>query len=137
MPDTELISPLKRASMIPYNVTLQQRSCRPLCAAFDADSGGDVADIPTLVAVLAMNDVSMIVIEDKAISEPGKKVNSLKETSGSQTQADMLEFAKIISAFRVASVHKEMMITARIESFTTRISKKDETEEKASVEHAL
>lgn len=137
IPDTELISPLHRAALLALNGNLQQRKTRPLCAAFDADSGGDVADIPALVAVLALVGVSMIIIEDKAISEPGQKENSLGETSGLQGQADMHEFANVIRAFKSASANKHMMITARIESFTVRIAKKDEAEERASIEGAL
>ncbi|CZR66293.1 related to phosphoenolpyruvate phosphomutase [Phialocephala subalpina] len=137
IPDTELVSPLKRATLMASIGNPQQESRRPLCAAFDADSGGDVADIPALVAVLAMNGVSMVIIEDKTVSEPGKKVNSLLTTSGSQGQADMHEFANVIRAFKSASAHREMMVTARIESFTVRIPKKDEAEEKASVQDSL
>jgi len=138
VPDTELISPLKRASLVAgFNDNLQQNNCRPLCAAYDADSGGDTADIPALVALLASKGISMIVIEDKSVCEPGKKVNSLKETSGLQSQADMYEFADMIRAFKSPPAHKGMMITARIESFTSRIAKKGEAEEKASIQNAL
>ncbi|MCJ1375025.1 hypothetical protein MMC20_006259 [Loxospora ochrophaea] len=137
VPDTELISPLKRATLMASNDNLLRKNRRPLCTAFDADSGGDVEDIPALVAVLAIEGVSMIIIEDKAVSEPGQKVNSLKETSGLQGQADMYEFANTIRAFRSASANKEMMITARIESLTTRIAKKDEVEEKASIQASI
>ena len=87
IPDTEIISPLKRAMLMASNDN--PKNTRPLCAAFDADSGGDVADLPALVAVLATNGVSMVIIEDKAVSEPGKKVNSLLNTSGSQDQAEV------------------------------------------------
>jgi len=125
IPDTELISPLQRAALIALNGNLQRRKTRrPLCAAFDADSGGDVTDIPALVSILALVGVSMIIIEDKAISEPGMKVNSLKETSSFQDQADPYEFANTIRAFKSTSARKDMMITARIESFTVREAKK-------------
>jgi phosphoenolpyruvate phosphomutase len=133
-----MISPLKRASLMTgLNDNPQQNYCRPLCAAYDADSGGNVADIPALVTLLASMGVSMIVIEDKSVSEPGKKVNSLKETSGLQGQANMYDFADIIRTFTSASAHKERMIAARIESFTVRIVKTDEDKEKASVQGAL
>ena len=66
--------------MTGFNDNLQQNNCRPLCAVFDADSGGHVANIPALVALLASMGVSMIDIEDKSVCEPGKKVNSLKDT---------------------------------------------------------
>lgn len=110
---------------------------RPLCAAFDADSGGDVANIPALVAVLNTQDVTMIIIEDKALSEPGTKVNSLLQKSGSQDQADMHEFADIIRAFKFASTHRDMMVTARIETFTVRSVQEDAAQEKASIQAAL
>lgn len=137
VPDTELISPLSRASLLPQFKDVQQDSCRPLCAAFDADSGGNLAEIPSLVASLGSAGVSMIIVEDKRISEPGKKVNSLGETSCSQGQANTNEFAKVLRAFKSASAHREMIITARIENFTTRIVKHDEQEEKMSFRMAL
>lgn len=138
VPDTELISPLRRASLLPsFNNNPQHKNCRSICFAYDADSGGNVADIPELVALLASMNISMIIIEDKDVFEPGKKVNSLKETSGSQSQANMYEFAKVIRQFKSHTAHKEMMITARIESFTVRIAKKDEAEEKESIQDAL
>ncbi|KAI9771599.1 MAG: hypothetical protein M1840_001814 [Geoglossum simile] len=138
IPDTELISPLKRASLMTgFNDSLLQQSNRHLlCAAYDADSGGSTADIPALVTMLASMGISMIVVEDKSVGEPGKKVNSLKETSGLQSQVNMYEFAKAIRAFTSASAHREMMITARIESFTVRTAKKDAAEEKASLQDA-
>ena len=79
----------------------------------------------------------MIIIEDKALTEPGKKVNSLKETSGSQLQADPHKFVKTLKAFKLASVGRDMLVTARIESLTTRIAKKDPVEEQASIQAAL
>ena len=73
----EVMSPLKCASlMVGFKDNPQQNNCRLLCAAFDADSGGNVADIPALVALLASKGISMIVIEDKCVYEPGKKANS-------------------------------------------------------------
>ena len=140
VPDTELISPLKRASlMIGFTDNPRQTTTRrPLCVAFDADSGGNVADIPALVVLLASKGISMIVIEDKCVGdEPRKKVNSLKETSGLQGQANMNDFANIIRSFKSTPGHEEMMITARIESFTVRIPKKDEVEEETSIQDAL
>ena len=138
IPDTELISPLKRATMLAMNGNIKQQNGtrRSGCAAFDADSGGDPEDIPALVAVLGIMGVSMVIIEDKAVEAPGQKVNSLKASSGSQAQADMHQFAETIRKFKAASVGKDVMITARIESFTTRITKQDAEEERASVEDA-
>jgi 2-methylisocitrate lyase-like PEP mutase family enzyme len=140
VPDTELLSPLQRAVLLALNGNIQRREThRPLCAAFDADSGGNMADIPALVAVLALVGVSMIIIEDKTVSAPGQKVNSLKDSSASQDQADMYKFAKTIRAFRAVSAKagKDMMITARIESFTGRKTEKNDAEERASVQLAL
>ncbi|KAM0306282.1 hypothetical protein HYE67_002294 [Fusarium culmorum] len=137
LPDTELISPLARAMLAtPVHKPLQENG-RSLCAAFDADSGGDVKDIPALVSVLALKGVSMIIIEDKAVGKPGEKVNSLLATSGQQGQADPREFANVIRAFKEASQDKDVMITARIESFTTRVASKEPGEEKKSVDVAL
>ncbi|KAL8738082.1 MAG: hypothetical protein Q9181_001068 [Wetmoreana brouardii] len=137
LPDTELISPLRRASLIVPSDDPQEKNRRPLCAVYDADSGGDVADIPQMVASLENRGVSMIIIEDKSVFEPGKKVNSLGDTSGLQGQADMYAFANTIRSFRSAAAQTEMMITARIESFTVRAAKKTEAEEKASIQGAL
>ncbi|KAL8704392.1 MAG: hypothetical protein Q9201_002461 [Fulgogasparrea decipioides] len=137
LPDTELISPLRRACLIVSSDNPQEKNLRPLCAVYDADSGGDVADIPQLVASLENRGVSMIIIEDKSVFEPGNKVNSLGDTSGLQGQADMYAFANTIRSFRSAAAQTEMMITARIESFTVRAVKKTEAEEKASIQGAL
>ena len=138
LPDTELISPLQRATLLALNGDLQlPKTSRSLCAAFDADSGGDTADIAALVAVLAVVGVSMIIIEDKAISAPGQKVNSLGTTSGLQAQADMYQFADVIRAFKAASGDRDVMITARIETFTVRAAKDDDAEEQASIQAAL
>ena len=48
--------------------------------------------------------VLMIVIKDKSIYKPGKKVNSLKETFSLQGQTNMYKFAKIIQVFKSPSV---------------------------------
>lgn len=123
VPDTELLTPLQRASLLAKNrVGEWQITEVPHGVAFDADSGGDFADIPELVNVLAVNDVSMVIIEDKMLYEPGKKVNSLAASSASQDQADMYEFAKKLQAFKLAinDAGKDIMVTARIESFTVR-----------------
>jgi 2-methylisocitrate lyase-like PEP mutase family enzyme len=137
LPDSELISPLKRAlSMTPvYNPTYNNE--RQLCAAFDADSGGELEEVPTLVSILAINGISMIVIEDKALTRPGEKVNSLLATSDAQSQADMHDFANVIRAFKDAALGKDILITARIESFTTRRIEADPEEEHQSVQAAL
>jgi phosphoenolpyruvate phosphomutase len=138
IPDVEIISPLQRAmQMSSQNNNIEQYGGRPLCAAFDADSGGDVDDIPQLVVFLLSLGVSMVIIEDKSVSAPGQKVNSLAGASHSQGQADMYEFAKILRAFRDAAGDSEIMITARIESFTTRTPQENKTKELASVKLAL
>ncbi|KAE8309455.1 phosphoenolpyruvate phosphomutase-domain-containing protein [Aspergillus transmontanensis] len=81
--------------------------------------------------------ISMVIIEDKSLTSPGQKVNSLAGASYSQGQADMYEFARILQAFRAAARDSEIMITARIESFTTRTPEKNEAKELASVQLAL
>ncbi|KAJ5293170.1 catabolic 3-dehydroquinase [Penicillium atrosanguineum] len=137
IPDTEIISPLRRAILEAGSIKLHTKHDRSLCAAFDADSGGDVADIPALVAVLTTIGVSMVIVEDKTLEEPGKKVNSLLKAIGSQDQADPHEFAKVIQAFRSATLGRELLVTARIESFNVRIAKDDAAEEEASVQSSL
>ncbi|KAI1322389.1 phosphoenolpyruvate phosphomutase-domain-containing protein [Xylariaceae sp. FL0255] len=138
VPDTELITPLTRANLISTSGNSGERE---LCIAFDADSGGPAAEIPTLVTTLARKGVSMVIIEDKEVFEPGQKVNSLAVSSASQGQADPQEFAKVLSAFKHAKsedYRKDMYITARIESFTCRkVIKSDDAAEKASVAKAL
>src|SRR5271154_2313368 len=93
IPDTELVSPLKRASLLSWlrDCTRDKEDCPPLCIAFDCDSGGDIAEIYNLVELLVKLGVSMIVIEDKSVDKPGEKVNSLHGASHSQHQADMYE----------------------------------------------
>ena len=137
VPDTELISPLERASAMADRNFIEPTNSRCIGAAFDADSGGDKSDIDGLVQTLARQGVSMIIIEDKAVSKPGDKVNSLKASSEAQPQMDPLLFAKEIQAFRKASEGLDMLITARIESFIVRHPEKTEAEEKISVEAAL
>ncbi|KAI0195507.1 phosphoenolpyruvate phosphomutase-domain-containing protein [Astrocystis sublimbata] len=143
VPDTELITPLTRAKLISASGSTENRPepQRELCIAFDADSGGPAEEIPSLVTTLARKGVSMIIIEDKEVFEPGKKVNSLAASSASQGQADPQEFAKVMAAFKKAKsedARKEMYVTARIESFTCRqVIKSDPEAEKASVEKAL
>lgn len=137
IPDTELISPLNRAILMTPVYKPMQKNGRRLCAAFDADSGGDMEDIPALVSVLATNGVSMVIIEDKPVLKPGEKVNSLLATSNVQGQADMHAFANTLRAFKTAAAGKDVMVTARIESFTTRVAKHDADEDQSSVRAAL
>ena len=96
-----------------------------------------MAEIPLLVAELVRTHISMVVIEDKTISKPGKKTNSLSDASNSQNQAKPEDFVGIIRAFKAAAVGKKIMITARIESFTTRTIRRDEAEERLSIQTAL
>lgn len=137
IPDTEIISPLRRAILEAGSIKAHVKHGRSLCAAFDADSGGDIADIPALVAVLTAIGVSMVIIEDKSLEGPGKKVNSLLKATGSQDQANPHEFAKVIQAFKSAVLGRELLVTARIESFNVRIAKDNATEENASVQLSL
>ncbi|KAJ5659933.1 hypothetical protein N7507_006384 [Penicillium longicatenatum] len=137
IPDIELISPLQRASLLALNGDLKRTTnSRPLCAAFDADSGGDITDIPALVVLLNLVGVGMVIIEDKAVAAPGQKINSLEATSALQGQADMHDFANVIRAFKAASGDRDLMVTARIESFTCRISQVDPISEKESCKKA-
>lgn len=86
VPDTELITPLCRANLITLHEGAkgQAAEARKLCTAFDADSGGPVSEIPALVTTLARKGVSVVIMEDKEVFEPGKKVNSLAVSSASQ-----------------------------------------------------
>ncbi|KAM0351733.1 hypothetical protein ACHAPU_002245 [Fusarium lateritium] len=137
IPDSETLSPLQRASLLALDGELKRKaSNHSLCAAFDADSGGDIAEIPALVALLHLVGVGMIIIEDKAVSAPGQKVNSLATTSASQALADPYEFAEVIRAFKAVTSKGSLMVTARIESFCCRVSKSDPEEEKRSYEEA-
>lgn len=137
IPDTEIISPLKRATMLTFKRNGVRKGGRPLCAAFDADSGGDLTDIPALVSVLALHGVSMVIIEDKALSAPGQKVNSLLATSDAQGQASPQAFTEVLRKFREAAADTDLMVTARIESFTSRVVRVDADEERQSVAEAL
>ncbi|KAI1841982.1 hypothetical protein JX266_011842 [Neoarthrinium moseri] len=143
VPDTELITPLTRANLISVDTESVGNAAdqRKLCTAFDADSGGPLVEIPTLVATLARKGVSMIIIEDKEVFEPGKKVNSLAASSASQGQADPQEFANVMAAFKRAKDRhglEHMCVTARIESFTCRkVISSDPAAEGASVQEAL
>ncbi|CAI7678165.1 unnamed protein product [Penicillium pancosmium] len=128
IPDTEIVSPLYRAILQATNIKTLWPSDRPICAAFDADSGGLISDIPALVAVLVTIGVSMAVIEDKELTAPGKKVNSLLTANGSQTQANPADFCKTIQTFKSS---------AQIESFNVRIVKDDLIEEAASIKASL
>ncbi|KAF4993795.1 hypothetical protein FGRMN_6229 [Fusarium graminum] len=137
IPDSETLSPLQRASLLALDGEMKRKaSNHSLCAAFDADSGGDIAEIPALVALLHLVGVGMIIIEDKAVSAPGQKVNSLATTSASQALADPYEFAEVIRAFKAVTSKCSLMVTARIESFCCRVAKSDPEEEKRSYEEA-
>ncbi|OGM48251.1 putative phosphoenolpyruvate phosphomutase [Aspergillus bombycis] len=138
IPDTELISPLQRVMhMSGSNNNTEQEGRRPLCAAFDADSGGNVEEIPQLMSCLRSLGISMVIIEDKSLTSPGQKINSLAGASHSQGQANMYEFVRTLQAFKAATGDSEIMITARIESFTTRTPEENEAKELASVQLAL
>ncbi|KAJ5618423.1 hypothetical protein N7528_007066 [Penicillium herquei] len=137
LPDTEIITPLLRATLQAAIIKSDSSGDRKLCAAFDADSGGDLPSIPTLVQLLESIGVSMTVIEDKDVHAPGQKVNSLLPADGSQPQSNPHEFARKIQTFLRHTYGTDMMITARIESFNTRIVMDDPVLEEASVRNAL
>lgn len=133
LPDTELLSPLTRATMLAHhNTILVPRHARPLCAAFDCDSGGPVSEIPALVAVLEQMGVSMIVVEDKAVTAPGKKVNSFAASAGPGCLAHPKTFAKTLQTFKAAAAGRDMLIGARIEALTARIVIKDDPQAEAA-----
>lgn len=122
LPDTELLSPLTRALLLAYhNTFLQPQDGRPICGLFDCDSGGPLSEIPALVDVLEKLGVSMLIVEDKAVSEPGKKVNSFAESAGPGCLAKPHDFAKTLQAFKAATKGRDMMVAARIEALTARI----------------
>lgn len=94
VPDTELITPLCRANLVNIHEDGkgQPAQGRKLCTAFDADSGGPVGEISALVNTLAGKGVSLVIMEDKEVFEPGKKVNSLAATSASQVRHSLFLF---------------------------------------------
>ncbi|KAE8143198.1 phosphoenolpyruvate phosphomutase-domain-containing protein [Aspergillus pseudotamarii] len=119
------------------NNNIVQDGCRPLCAAFDADSGSNVEEIPQSKSCLLSLGISMVIIEDKSLTSRGQKVNSLAGTSHSQGQANMYEIVRILQAFRAATRDSEIMITAWVESFTNRTPEENEAKELTSVQLAL
>ena len=136
LPDTELISPLERShSMTSLDNAFTFPLKRPLCAAFDADSGGKPWEVPVLLSSLAAKGVSMVIIEDKRVTKPGSKVNSLSDSSGSQALAKIHDFAKVVQRFKAHS--RNMLITARIEGFTVRKPHSNEVDERNSVQQTL
>ncbi|KAJ6014136.1 hypothetical protein N7540_008727 [Penicillium herquei] len=137
IPDTEIMSPLERAYDLSSSIKLDSPGDRKLCAAFDADSGGDISEIPLLVNTLKSMGVTMIVIEDKDVHAPGQKVNSLLPADGSQAQSNPYEFASKIRAFKKRTDGTDMMVTARIESFNTRIVRADPVDDAVSVRDSL
>ena len=136
LPDTELISPLERShSMTTLDNAFTFPQKRPLCAAFDADSGGKPWEVLVLLSSLAAKGVSMVITEDKWVAKPGSKVNSLSDSSGSQALAKIHDFAKVVQRFKAHS--RNMLITARIESFTVRKPQSNEVDERNSVQQTL
>ncbi|KAE8416518.1 phosphoenolpyruvate phosphomutase-domain-containing protein [Aspergillus pseudocaelatus] len=119
------------------NNNIEQDGRRPLCAAFDANIGSNVEEIPQLMSCLLSLGISMVIIEDKSLASPGQKVKSLAGASQSQAQANMYEFVRTLQAFRAATRDSEIMITAWIESFTTRTPEENEAKELTSVQLAL
>ena len=95
----------------------------------------------SIKSLLVKLGVLMIVIEDKSVNKPGEKVNSLHGASHSQHQADMYELVTLIKAFvMAASMYGSeggMMITARMESFTVRVPKKDQAKEEQPIPASL
>lgn len=79
---------------------------------FDADNGGRLEHIATLVRNLERNGVSAMIIEDKI----GYKINSLFENQTKSKQDTVKNFSKKISLAKQASYSDDFMVIARIES---------------------
>ena len=88
-----------------------------------------------LLSSLAAKGVSMVIIEDKRVAEPGSKVNSLSDMSGSQESATIHDFASVVQRFKAQS--RNILITARIESFTVRKPQSNEVDERISIQQTL
>ena len=79
---------------------------------FDADNGGRIEHIKYTVKSLERSGVSAIAIEDKK----GLKKNSLFKNQKGVSQDSIKDFCKKIKAAKNATVSKDFMIIARIES---------------------
>lgn len=78
----------------------------------------------------------MHIINEKTISKPRGKINSL-DTSDKQDQADPSEFTNVIHAFEKAYKASNVIVAARIKSFTAHVASKDIWEKKKSVNTTL
>jgi|TARA_Y100000389_G_scaffold142831_1_gene140934 phosphoenolpyruvate phosphomutase / 2-hydroxyethylphosphonate cytidylyltransferase len=79
---------------------------------FDGDNGGRIEHIKYTVKSLERSGVSAIAIEDKK----GLKKNSLFKNQKGVSQDSIKDFCKKIKAAKSATVSKDFMIIARIES---------------------
>ena len=79
---------------------------------FDADNGGRLEHIPSLVRNLERNGISAMIIEDKI----GYKINSLFDNQGKSLQDSIKNFSKKIKVAKEASFSGDFLIIARIES---------------------
>lgn len=85
------------------NNNIEQDGHRPLCAAFGANSGGNVEEVTQLMSCLLSLGISMVDIEDKSLTSPGQKVNSLAGASHSQGQVNIYGIVRLLQAFRAAT----------------------------------
>jgi len=79
---------------------------------FDADNGGRMEHVPTLVRSLERNGVSAMIIEDKI----GYKINSLFSNQSKSKQDTIKNFSKKISLAKKSSYSDNFMVIARVES---------------------
>ena len=77
---------------------------------FDADNGGRLEHIPSLVRNLERSGVSAMIIEDKI----GYKINSLFDNQGVSLQDSIKNFSKKIKVAKEASFSGDFLVIARI-----------------------
>ena len=106
-PDTELVNFESRFNTIEQIIEV---TTKPIIV--DADTGGLTEHFKFHVKTLERLGVSAVIIEDKT----GPKRNSLFGNEVSQQQSDIEEFSDKIRAGKSATVTKDFMIIARIES---------------------
>jgi phosphoenolpyruvate phosphomutase len=106
-PDTELVNFESRFNTIEQIIEV---TTKPIIV--DADTGGLTEHFKYHVKTLERLGVSAVIIEDKI----GPKRNSLFGNEVPQQQSDIDEFCEKIRAGKSATVTKDFMIIARIES---------------------
>jgi len=106
-PDIELVDMTARMRTVNE---IMEVTTKPII--FDGDTGGLTEHFVYTVRTLERTGVSMVIIEDKT----GLKKNSLFGTEVAQTQADIQDFCRKITAGKNALKTDGLMICARIES---------------------